>query len=339
MRLSALFVAALAGCAAAPRLERPLTFERGVAVGLFGGDERDTAARLSEVARLGATDVSLVVTWAVDGLHASEVIDDPQLALSDDALRSAIRQAHAAGLRVMLFPLIRLVHRTAAEWRGRLDPGDPARWFVSYRTRVERLARLAAVEQVEALCVGSELASLERRADDWLALIRAVRNLYRGALVYSANWDRFQEVPFWRELDRVGVSAYWELTAGGHRPTVGEALRSWQPLRARLAAFARAIGRPLVLTEVGYPSMRGAGAWPWNDFLDGEEGREDAEAQRRLYESFTLAWNDEPALAGSYFWIWTAPGGVGDRGYTPRGKPAADEVRSWYRQVPLVPLR
>jgi hypothetical protein len=77
--------------------------------------------------------------------------------------------------------------------------------------------------------------------------------------------------------------------------------------------------------------VRGAGAWPWNDFLSDEDGVEDGETQRQLYEAFVLAWTQEPELAGVFFWFWHGRGGLGDRSYTLRGKPAEQVVRAWYR--------
>jgi hypothetical protein len=237
----------------------------------------------------------------------------------------------------MLFPILRLEHRTAQEWRGVIRPRDLDRWFASYGALLLHLGELAESEGVDVLSVGSELASTERRADAWESLVARLRRAYHGRLLYSANWDRYPRVPFWRAVDLIGVSAYWGVTAPGARPTVEEALASWRPLRARLADFARRAGRPLVLSEIGYPAARGAGAEPWNDFLSGDEGQLDLEAQRRLYEAFTHAWSDEPALDGVYFWLWFAAGGIADAGYTPRGKPAEHVVRAWYRRPERLP--
>lgn len=330
------------GCgAAAPELARPPSFQRGVALGLFATASDDPVAEyeslLDEIHALGATDVSLVVTWIQDDVRASAVQSDLRYTASDETLAHLIRYAHRLGMRTLLFPILRLVHRSAEEWRGTIRPGDPARWFASYGARLSQLAALAEREHADALSVGSELASLEDRAADWQRLIAEARARYRGRLLYSANWDHYGRVTFWPALDAIGVSAYWELTRPGHEPTVEEALASWRPIRERLVAFGRAQGKPIVLTEVGYPSVRGAGAFPWNDFLTGEEGVLDEEAQRRLYQAFASAWSDEPQLRGVYFWYWVSEGGLGDRGYSPRGKAASFVVSGWYRSRDRLP--
>lgn len=335
MRLIPLLMVGLAGCLPpAPVLQRPPAFQRGVALGLFGEPEAELDRGLTEIRGLSASDVSLVVTWVQDDVSASEVRADSGYTPSDELLRRMIRRAHQRGLRVLLFPILRLVHRTAAEWRGVIRPRDPAAWFASYAALTSRLARLAAEEHVEMLSIGSELASLEP-LPEWRRLIAEVRGFYSGRLLYSANWDRYDRVPFWDAVDLFGVSAYFTVT--GPEATVAAARRSWASVRAELTAFARRIGHPLVLTEVGYPSVRGAGAWPWNDFLEGADGAEDGETQRRLYEAFALAWSDEPSLAGVYFWFWQGRGGTGDRSYSFRRKPAELVVRDWYRPADFRP--
>jgi hypothetical protein len=318
-------------------LARGAEFQRGVALGLFGGEALEQARGVEEIRALGATDVSLVITWVQDDVRASEVRAQAGYTPPDERIAAAIRQAHALGLRVTLFPLLRLLHRKPAEWRGVIRPADEARWFASYGVLVEKLAQLARSERAERLCIGSELASLEDREPAWRELVARTRAAFGGTLLYSANWDRYARVPFWGLVDAIGVSAYWEVIAPARHATVEEAVAAWGPIRARLEAFVQENGRELVLTEVGYPSVRGGGSWPWNDFLDGEAGLEDAETQRRLYDAFTIAWRGSTQLAGVYFWFWVAPGGSGDRGYSPRHKPAEWVIREWYQRRERVP--
>jgi hypothetical protein len=338
--LSALALVAAAGCQLHPQAAlsgRP-EFQRGISLGLFAhAEDVDYDEQLAELAGLGASDVALVITWVQDDVRASDVRADPAYTAPDELVRRLARRAHALGLRVTLFPILRLVHRTAAEWRGTIAPRELDRWFESYGARLSALAELARDEHVEVVSVGSELASTERAVDRWRALIAGVRARYPGRLLYSANWDHYREVPFWPLVDQLGISAYWAVAAPGRAPTVEEAVAAWRPIRDQLDRYGRALGRPIVLTEVGYQSVQGAGAFPWNDFLDGADGAESAEAQRRLYQAFTEAWTGDRALAGVYFWIWFARGGVGDRGYTPRRKPAELIVRAWFRAPERLP--
>ena len=84
----------------------------------------------------------------------------------------------------------------------------------------------------------------------------------------------------------------------------------------------------MIFTELGYRSVRHAAARPWDEVTKGEL---DLEMQRRCYEAFARVWNGERALAGVVFWNWVdGLGGSTDRGYTPRGKPAASVMARWF---------
>ena len=328
----------LAACLPAPVLRdegRREPFLRGIALGLFDGTpgayEAHYDEELREIRATGATDVSLVITWVQDDVAAAEVRGAPGYTAPDALVRRMVRRARDLGLRVTLFPILRLLHRTPSEWRGVIHPTDPARWFASYGRRLDALARLGAEERVAWISVGSEIVSLQARKGDWEALIAATRAVFPGRLLYSANWDRVTDVPFWGALDAIGISAYWRVTPIGERATVRGAIAAWRPIRDELRALARALDRPIVFTEVGYPATAGAGAWPWNDFLVGSEGALDQEAQRRLFEAFAAVWSDEPVLAGAFVWLWLSPGGLLDRGHTLRRKPAGLVLHDWYR--------
>src|SRR5688572_18757574 len=69
-------ISLIGGCSAAsPVLQRPSSFHRGVALGLFDTDAHlgEDLLRLDEIRALGATDVSLVITWTQADVHASRV--------------------------------------------------------------------------------------------------------------------------------------------------------------------------------------------------------------------------------------------------------------------------
>ena len=89
----------------------------------------------------------------------------------------------------------------------------------------------------------------------------------------------------------------------------------------------RLVGRPLVLTEVGYLSQRGAVAHPWDE---GARDPIDLDEQKRAYAAVRQAWTPSLLLDGVYFWNWYGWGGDTSRSYTPRGKPAAEEIKLWF---------
>ena len=303
--------------------------ERGVALGLFSEDVDFRYERmLDEIAALGATDVSVVVPWYQHDVRSTRIAPHPRFTPPDRTVRRVLAQARERGLRVLLYPILRLEYAaTPLEWRGTLVPSDRAAWWRSYTEFMVRMAHLARDGFAASLAIGSELSNMDTESDRWEALARKVRRAFRGTLVYSTNWDRLEGARAFEFVDLVGLSAYFELTAG-RDPSTGELIEAWRKLRAGLLPRVARIEKPLVLTEVGYHSQDGTASRPWDEAalqpLDLEE-------QRRCYEAFTRAWDDADELQGVYFWNWYGWGGPSSREYTPRGKPAAQEVCHWYR--------
>jgi hypothetical protein len=304
---------------------------RGIALGLYHreADEKGYSfpAMLSEIHRVGADHVSLVVSWRQRDVRSIAIAPHAEVTIPDDRLRRLIREAKRRRLKVFLFPILELEVRRPLEWRGTLAPRDVDGWWRSYQAFILHYARLAADEKVEILSIGSELATTEAWRERWFALIALVRRTYGGALLYSANWDHYEQVSFWSRLDYVGVTAYNELSRSNDAPEA-ELRESWRRVKDRLVAFAKKIDKPLVITEVGWTSQDGAAVHPW-DYTS--RAPVDLEEQRRCYAAFVAAWDGEPALAGVFFWNWFGAGGARDTYYTPKGKPAEKVLRDWYR--------
>jgi hypothetical protein len=319
----------LTACAARTPVTRPVPSApqlgwRGMAVALWNVQDPGlvdaTDRAFAELAALGVDAVLLPVRWRQLDVHAAELAPHPEVTVDDAVLATIIARARARGLRVGLLPIVDLERIARGAWRGTLAPPDVDRWWQSYRRFILHLAELAAGHDVALLCVGSELASTEAWQARWWALIAEVRERFHGTLTYSANWDHYQHVSFWDRLDVIGVSSYTPLCQPEDDVcTDDDALTdAWTSALSALVAFAR--GKPILITEVGYPSVTGALAAPWDYTADGPV---DLDAQRRGYQAFATALAATPSVTGVFFWIWDGPGGPDDRGYTVRGKPAA----------------
>jgi len=303
------------------------SFQKGIVLGLFARDEPGYARKnLGEIRGLGANSVSIVIPWVTPDVRSEKIAPRGDMTPSDGSLRAAIREAHLAGMRVLLLPLIYVDEMAEGEWRGTISPPDWGRWFRSYERMILHYAAVARDEKVELLSIGSELCSTEGKKEEWLGIVSRVRRDYDGALTYSANWDHRESVSFAESLDFLGMNAYFELSDD---PDAGvdELLRSWVGIQKEVEAWRSRVGKPLVLTEVGYPSRRGATANPWNYEAGGPP---DLDAQERGYRAFVSAWTGYPALEGVYFYLWWGEGGPADVGYTPRGKPAESVIKEWY---------
>lgn len=321
------------GAAPAEQRDRDRGFQRGVSLGLFSEDPLwSYKGLLREIAGLEASHVELVVAYYQKDAASTEITRHPRFTAPDETVVQAIRDARAAGLRVLLFPIVRLSEpRGPDEWRGTLRPRDRAAWWRSYTALLVGLAGIAAREGVSLLSVGSELSTLDTERGPWQALIGQVRRIYRGPLTYSGNWDHYQKVALYDLVDLAGVCGYFSL-AGGKGPAAQEALvAAWQGHKKALLDFSARVGRPLLFTEVGYLSQAGAAAWPWDE---GAKKPVDLEEQRRCYDAFAAVWRGTAGLAGVYFWNWYGWGGKASGGYTPRGKPAAEVIRRYFTSRP-----
>lgn len=248
-------------------------------------------------------------------------------------VRESVRLAHEASISVMLKPQVYIPYG----WTGTLDfstDADWAAWEADYERYILRFARLADSLRVEMFCIGTEFNnSITKRPQFWNALIQKVKQVYSGKLTYSSNWDDWERVPFWAQLDYIGLGGYFPLV-DAVTPSVDSLRRAWLPLRERLRAFSAAQGRSVLFTECGYLSVDGCGWRNW-ELERGIEGRRiNQQAQANCYEALLATFCPEPWWAGCFIWKWfpnmRGHEGYPERDYTPQGKLGEAVLRKWY---------
>ena len=313
-------------------------FVRGVALGLFATDPNwDYGPLVAELRDRGATDVLVVVNAYQSNRFTSDIALHPGRSPSEAAVARTLGQVQQAGMRAALMPVVRLQERTAHDWRGVIAPADGIdAWFASYRRFILPLARIAESAGARRFVVGSELGSLEPYQEHWRALISDLRSQFSSTLTYSANWDHANTVQFWDALDEVGLTAYFPVATGDESVSMGALAEAWQSPRAEIAELGHRTGKPVLITEIGYPSQAGAADQPWDDTASAEL---DLRLQQRLYRGFCDAFVQTPSISGFYVWNWFGFGGPRDLSFTPRGKPAANELakcfeRTWTAPAP-----
>jgi hypothetical protein len=239
--------------------------------------------------------------------------------MSDDALRAAIRDAHALGLTVLVKPHVWVPN----SWAGAVGMTSEAAWqdwFANYRRELERIAGIAKEERAEAFAIGTELDGTTQRTE-WNALIDAVRKLYSGRLLYVAhNVEGVEKVAFWDRLDLIGVSLYPPLGADNNRDY---RLRAMRAVADRLDTLAAQTGKSIIVGEIGLRSAEGATAKPWES-AEEREAVPDPSLQAQVIADW-LEILDRPAIRGVLIWRWlTDPdaGGLTDTDFTVQGKPA-----------------
>ena len=299
---------------------------------------------VDKIAALGADTVEFVVDSKQENGKSTTIFLDMRGEPTPEKLGELIDYAHSRKLRVILMPLVLLEAPINNEWRGSMVPDVWETWWDSYRDMLHHYATIAEQHHIELFVVGSELVNSEDKLEQWTRTIRQVRKEYHGPITYSANWDHYVSVPFWDQLDLMGINSYynlgWDLTEKqklGHvranHATVAEINARWAELKKSILGFSQKIHKPVIMLEVGWCSIGNAVTEPW-DYTKTEEPL-DLEEQKRLYESYFESWYGEKDFAGFMLWAWT-PNASGplDRGYTPEGKPAEEVVRKWLAKGP-----
>ncbi len=254
-------------------------------------------------------------------------------------LVALLHHASQRRLTTALMPQILFTAPRGNEWRGKIHPAQWDPWWKHYQRVIDYFLDVANEASVDIFCVGSELLSTERQAHRWTRLIQHTRRRFGGQLTYSTNWDHYHIPTIWRDLDMIGISGYWDLSVGTGQgsPTLDQLTHRWQNIRRKVLSFAAAHRRPILFTEIGYPSLPWAIKDPWNYIRNGQVNA-DHRAQAMGYASFLTAWDDllrhqhDPTqLRGVFFYAWDPyhHGGEQDTGYGVRGKPALDLLKHW----------
>lgn len=217
-------------------------------------------------------------------------------------------------------------------WPGEIEMKSEQEWkawFRHYENFILSYAALADSSGIEIFCIGTELHKTVKR-QEWGPLIKKIKGIYKGKLTYAANFSgEFEEVPFWNDLDYIGVQAYFPL-ASTKQPNLKVLQQGWEGPIKRIDRVYQKFNKPILFTELGYKSTTDAAIEPWR----WPERQEEIsyETQSNCYEAFfqeiwSLDW-----IAGVYFWKWypQTPRHPTDGDFTPQGKPAEDVMKTWF---------
>lgn len=202
----------------------------------------------------------------------------------------------------------------------------------SYSKFILEYARLAQEVNAEMFCIGTELELFVKyRQDYWRDLIGQIREVYSGKLTYAANWDEYRRVPFWDQLDYIGIDAYFPLS-DEKTPSLEQLREGWQPHKNEMYSFSKSLNKSVLFTEYGYRSTNFTAKEPWNADHKIKDVNLDAQinALQSLYDEF---W-DETWFAGGFIWKWfhahNRSGGLDNSQFTPQNKPAEELLKVMY---------
>ncbi len=244
-----------------------------------------------------------------------------------------VQMARQQGLKVMFKPHVWMMggshldleFSTEADWQS--FEADYSRYILGF-------AHLADSLHVDAYCITTELDRFAvARPDYWKKLIAEVRAIYKGPLTYAANWDRYEKIPFWSQLDYIGVDAYFPLS-DDRQPDVSALVRGWKPHLKALRRFSQQQQKPILFTEFGYRSCDYTGQRPWESETDCTPN---AQAQANAFSAlFEGVW-PQSWFAGGFVWKWFMAESHGHHErdqYSPQGKLAGDVLtKNWHTGI------
>jgi hypothetical protein len=296
------------------------------------------ARTMSDLARMGANWVSItpygrVLDLAPTGIDLSFEAPFEQ---NRKAVLAAMRQAHSAGLRVLLVPHLWV---ESGDWRGEIDPKSEAgwqKWAHSYRQFLLTWAAVAREGKADMFSVGVELGSwlTGTHAPTFFPIISDVRKIYAGPLTYSANWDDVESTVILGALDVIGVNAFYPLAEKDGAP-FPELVQGGYRVAQRVRRLSESWHKPVVFTELGYTTRRDPAVrpWEWPDRMT--HVVVDEVAQADAYRGLLAPLLDEPTFMGFFVWrVYADPDDVSQEsewGFSPRGKKAELVVRDAYR--------
>jgi len=233
----------------------------------------------------------------------------------------AVEKAQQAGLDASILPLM---GSKDWKWRGYFDPANVQQWFANYTKWISKIAADAERLKLKELVVGSEFSILQKYSDNWRAVIQAVKNIYSGPIIYTANWNSLK-IGFWDATDAIGISAYFSLS-NAPNPSQKELNDSWQQLKQALLVLAKQYSRPIHITEFGYTNSHTAASSPW---YTPREAKRDDLLQAKCFRAFRMAWQNERTLVRASVWATSGFKETREISANPLGRPS-EEILSPY---------
>ncbi|HEV7126128.1 MAG TPA: hypothetical protein VGN32_01655 [Ktedonobacterales bacterium] len=243
------------------------------------------------------------------------------------SLAEGIRTAKARGYHVFVVPEITVAQ---VGWSGLIHfstPEDTAAWFQHYWQVLKPYLQAASAAGADQFSLGTEYQTLEFAAPAlWNQLIEEAHAVFAGALTYDVNFTSLSDpLHAWMlnpDLTYIGVSEYQPLTHYSQwlDPSILPDLWNTEILSG-LDQFAARLGKPVVLSEIGYRNSADALYNPWQSF---SKSPPDPTEQAAAYNAALTNVIGDPYIAGIYFWGWSIPV------FQPNWQPAAKVLRQWY---------
>ncbi|MBQ4912966.1 glycoside hydrolase [Maribacter sp. MMG018] len=304
-------------------------------VSFVASREEVAQSHVDELLKINANSAAVMPFGFIRDVNSPKIIFDTERQWFGETRKGAkqyIEMLRKNGIKVMVKPQIWIGH---GQFTGAIKIESEESWKLlesSYEKFIISYAELAEETEAPIFCIGTELETfIANRPEYWQSLIKKIRKIYNGKLTYASNWDEFGKTPFWKELDYIGIDAYFPLSES-KTPSVNELKEGWQPWKNKIAEISKANERPILFTEYGYRSMDYTAKKPWlvDRTEEGVNLEGQTNAKRAIFEEF---WGED-WFAGGYVWKWfikhEKSGGASDNRFTPQNKPAQQVIQEHY---------
>ncbi|MCH4822133.1 glycoside hydrolase [Gramella lutea] len=250
-----------------------------------------------------------------------------------EGIEQAISILQYRKLKIMIKPHIWIRN---GQFTGNLNFSSEKDWLIfeeSYRKYMLLYANIAEKHQIEMFCIGTELFNFtNERPEFWKSLMRDVRKVFNGKIVYAENWDKVDKTEIWKETDYIGVDAYFPIHDAAS-PEKEEIREGWKEHKNMLQELSSKYHKPIIFTEYGYRNIDHSLKKPWKSDRNYSNINNDLQARALeiIYEEF---WN-ENWFSGGFLWKWhqyEKAGGTENDRFTPQNKPAENIVKEYYQK-------
>lgn len=333
MRIIGIAIILIVGLVAWVFLPREVELDRINGANIVNPPRPITSSTMSEIKRVNAEWISVIPYGFSKSGQPSVSFDNSQQWWGEQTNGNCmlIQYAKENGLKVMVKPHVWVM---GEGWTGDFDleaEDDWKKWEKDFTKYILNHAIKADSMNVELFCIGTEYRiPAKERPEFWKSLIKEIKKVYKGKLTYASNWDNYENVSWWDELDYIGIDAYFPLVEEA-QPSIEDIKEGWQPVRQKLASFSAKWNKPILFTEYGFQSANGAAGKHWE--VDKSEGNVNEELQANAYEATFQVLENESWYAGGFFWKWHFTSRYGRwRGteWTPQNKPAEEVIAKWY---------
>lgn len=325
----------------APQLLRP-DLERGMVYPewspqAYGFDDSAWQQGVATMkAQTGATWVEMPVVFRQSSESSLDVGPDSNT-VTLDAFGNGIQRAVSLGYHVFFVPLTDVV--ASGEWAGVIQYQSQQQmqtWFDRYWQALQPYAKVAQQAGAEQMAVGTELEWLSSHAPAsmWNQLIANVQTVFKGSLTYDMNWwpsltVTHQAPPSWFQnpgLAKIGVSEYIPLIDNSQRVDPSAMPALWKSrVETVIDHFAEQVGKPVILSEIGYRDTSDA---LYNPFSGVGSGQGDSQEQAAAYAAALVNIFADTHIAGVFFWAWDNVGALGVV-----GQQAVQVIDRWYTKT------